>query len=407
MQIDTFTLTLVAGVLTIALAVVMLPALGTNRAGLRSSLGLWTVAIALQGLYWPLFWYGRHMPPLFGLVPPNMMLTLSFAVFALAVQRFKRAPVRHVWLGAIVLLALAGNLWFGVAEPSYAGRVAVIGTSLSLLMVMAATPLLGAFRQPGEMAERITAAVFLGGALVMMLRVVELPFMPDAHVGPLQQRPTQLLTLLYVPLMPVFITIGFLLMHARRANEELVRLAGTDALTGTLNRRAATEFGNRAMAEARRHRRPLSALLVDIDHFRVVNDNYGPRAGDAVLRSLARHMAEQLRTEDAIGRIGGEEFVAILPDTDLGEARAVAERIREAVGRRHCLYAGEEIPSSVSIGVAGREQGEADIEVLLQRADAAMYAAKRAGRDRVQVAPGSPEGSRSGGADAPDATMGG
>lgn len=407
MQIDTFTLTLVAGVLIIALTVVMLPALGTSRAGWRSSLGLWTVAVALQGLYWPLFWYGREMPPLFGLVPSNMTLTLSFAVFALAVQRFKRARDRHAWLGAIVLLALAGNLWFGVAEPSYGGRVAVIGVSLSLLMVLAATPLLGAFRQPGEMAERITAAVFLGGALVMMLRVIELPFMPDAHVGPLQQRPTQLLTWLYVSLMPVFITIGFLLMHARRANEELVRLAGTDALTGTLNRRAATEFGNRAMAEARRHRRPLCALLVDLDHFRVVNDSYGPRAGDAVLRSLARHMEEQLRTEDAVGRIGGEEFVAILPDTDIVEARAVAERIREAVGRRHCLFNGEEIPASVSIGVAGREQGEADIEVLLQRADAAMYAAKRAGRDRVHVAPGSPEGSRTRGTDAADATMGG
>lgn len=407
MQIDTFTLTLVAGVLIIALTVVMLPALGTSRSGLRSSLGLWTVAVALQALYWPLFWYGREMPPLFGLVPSNMTLTLSFAVFALAVQRFKRTRGRHAWLGAIVLLALAGNLWFGVAEPSYAGRVAVIGTSLSLLMVLAATPLLSAFHQPGEMAERITAAVFLGGALVMMLRVVELPFMPDAHVGPLQQRPTQLLTLLYVPLMPVFVTIGFLLMHARRANEELVRLAGTDALTGTLNRRAATEFGTRAMAEARRHRRPLCALLVDVDHFRQINDSYGPRAGDAVLRAVARHMHEQLRTEDALGRIGGEEFVAILPATDIAEARAVAERIREAIGRRHCLFNGEEIPASVSIGVAGREQGEADIDMLLQRADAAMYAAKRAGRDRVHVAPGTPEGGRAGDAGAADATMGG
>ncbi|MGY6518096.1 MAG: GGDEF domain-containing protein [Lysobacteraceae bacterium] len=388
MAIDILTVTVFGAMLSLALVLVMLPALQAASAGLRSSLAIWTVALALQGLYWLIFWYTREAPPLARVVLANMTISLSYAAFALAIQRFMRAPDQRVVLGVVLLAALAGNLWFGLAAPSYAGRVAVIGSSLAVLMGLAAAPLLPAFRQPGRLAERMTAGVLLLGAGLMLLRVLELPFAPAAHEGPLQARPTQLMTLLFISMLPVLTTVSFLLMHARRATLQAQRLAGTDALTNLPNRRSTHEMGVRALAEARRHRRALSLLLVDIDRFRAINQSYGTRAADGVLADIGRRIGRNLRTEDSVGRIGGEEFVVLLPETPLERARDVAERIRADVAAHHFRNEGEEVPATVSIGVAARVVGEGDFDALLQRAESAMLAAKRGGRNRIEVAPG-------------------
>ena len=164
------------------------------------------------------------------------------------------------------------------------------------------------------------------------------------------------------------------------------QLANTDALTGTASRRHFHELGERELARATRHDEPIAALVLDIDHFKRVNDEYGHAGGDAVLRAFARRCQAQLRGTDILGRVGGEEFAVLLPATALPEALAAAERIRAAVADVAMAVEGTTLPVTVSIGVTSRRASETTLEALLVAADEALYAAKRAGRNRVVAA---------------------
>ena len=167
------------------------------------------------------------------------------------------------------------------------------------------------------------------------------------------------------------------------ANRELDRQAHTDALTGLLNRRGfESQFGF-AWALAERSVRPLSVISLDIDHFKCINDQYGHAAGDAVLQRLALLLAEELRASDIVTRVGGEEFVVLLPDTDRAGAQAVAEGLVAAAAAAEHSEVGH---VTLSAGVASLRSPTDTRAELLARSDAALYEAKQAGRNRVRVA---------------------
>jgi diguanylate cyclase (GGDEF)-like protein len=169
---------------------------------------------------------------------------------------------------------------------------------------------------------------------------------------------------------------------------DLQRLASTDALTGVSSRSDLVHRGAALVSLARRGRRPLAALIMDVDGLRRVNDRFGQEMGDEVLRTAAARLREALRTSDLVGRIGGEEFAVVMPDTEPTGARVAAERIRGAVADDGLFAPGtrEEIRFTVSIGVAPLGADDADLEALLRRAQAALEDAKRGGRDRVGAA---------------------
>ncbi|GAA0572866.1 hypothetical protein GCM10010172_66810 [Paractinoplanes ferrugineus] len=169
----------------------------------------------------------------------------------------------------------------------------------------------------------------------------------------------------------------------RHAVQEQQRLAVTDGLTGLHNRRFLTE---RMAAEAGSapDGHPVSLLVIDLDHFKTVNDTYGHPVGDVVLRESAGRIAAVCRTDDVVARYGGEEFVVFCPAADESQARALAERIRQSITGTPIVAGGTRIPVSASIGVATRPAGAADS--LMTAADQALYRAKTTGRDRVAVA---------------------
>lgn len=162
---------------------------------------------------------------------------------------------------------------------------------------------------------------------------------------------------------------------------EVQRQAITDHLTGILNRRQLFSLGELEFRRARRFNRPLSAIMLDIDHFKKINDTYGHAQGDNVLIALAQYLKLQLREFDILGRYGGEEFVIILPGADLNSARNVAFRLRRGVQERPMIKG--TISITISLGIVELTDGVADFPGLINKADLAMYEAKRAGRNRV------------------------
>lgn len=169
--------------------------------------------------------------------------------------------------------------------------------------------------------------------------------------------------------------------------EAMRRLATIDGLTGIANRRHLMNSGEAEFARASRYAQPLALMLLDIDHFKTINDTWGHPTGDRVLVALAEALREALRTQDLVGRFGGEEFLLILPATDLTGAWALAERIRRHIDESVSVPTerGDPIRFNISIGVAALGE-EDDFAQLLARTDRALYAAKAGGRNRVETA---------------------
>lgn len=173
----------------------------------------------------------------------------------------------------------------------------------------------------------------------------------------------------------------------KKLQGKLEEKAHQDYLTGLCNRRYFMEQGQAELARAQRYGSALSMLMLDIDFFKAVNDSHGHKAGDIVLQKLSGIMRETLRTMDVIGRIGGEEFAILLPETDLGKASEVAERLRENVERTEVvLEAGLPLHFTVSIGVATLKGKDVNIDILFNQSDKALYQAKESGRNRVCTA---------------------
>ncbi|MBK6689786.1 MAG: GGDEF domain-containing protein [Deltaproteobacteria bacterium] len=172
------------------------------------------------------------------------------------------------------------------------------------------------------------------------------------------------------------------LSQRKRDEDELRTLANTDPLTGLYTRRYLADSAERELFRARRSHSPVSLLMIDADHFKRINDQYGHAAGDEVLKAVARMCRDQTREVDVVARFGGEEIVVLLPSTDLFGARNVAERLRAVVEGYHQDWEGETLRVTVSIGVATSNEGD-NLEALLARADASVYEAKRRGRNRV------------------------
>lgn len=174
---------------------------------------------------------------------------------------------------------------------------------------------------------------------------------------------------------------------ARSLEERLRHDANTDPLTGLANRRRFMERATQEQPRARRFGSPLSVLMVDADFFKRVNDQHGHAVGDQVLIRIATVLAAGVREHDLVARFGGEEFVAILVETPLDAAVIVGERLRQAIAQEPVATDAGPVPITISIGAAGGEGAAVDIERLLVEADAALYAAKRNGRNRLERAP--------------------
>ena len=169
------------------------------------------------------------------------------------------------------------------------------------------------------------------------------------------------------------------------SQNRLSELNSRDASTGLYNRRYLTQQLAREFGRAKRYRRPLTVMMLDIDHFKRINDGYGHQFGDEVILAVSTMLVQTLRSIDFVARYGGEEFCCFLPETGLDPAEIVAERIRARVAELRLEHAGGEVPVTISVGLSEIADSDASAEALLRRADEALYLAKNEGRNRVRV----------------------
>lgn len=165
-------------------------------------------------------------------------------------------------------------------------------------------------------------------------------------------------------------------------HETIYRMTIVDGLTGVNNKRYLMESLEREIPRARRHERPLSGIMFDIDHFKQINDNFGHLAGDYVLKELATIVKMRLRPDDVLGRYGGEEFMVVLPETPREGGRTIAEELRRLTERHRFTFEGETIRVTISLGVCQLEDGW-DVLAFVKAADEKLYEAKRGGRNKV------------------------
>lgn len=182
--------------------------------------------------------------------------------------------------------------------------------------------------------------------------------------------------------------VGTLLdITERKALEmRLADLAQHDPLTGLFNRRAILAYLDGLHKDRRQAHLPVCLMMIDVDHFKVINDNHGHAVGDEVLRAVSSCLKVQLRDSDRVGRIGGEEFLVVLGSTDLHDAQGVAERLRHDLSELTVSSAGQALRITVSIGLAQSQSHDDDWAAVIGRADEGLYEAKRSGRNRVVVA---------------------
>ncbi|MBN8506054.1 MAG: diguanylate cyclase [Burkholderiales bacterium] len=256
-------------------------------------------------------------------------------------------------LQAMPIEAVGASQWRYADQTLNGVLLPVPGTALRVLHLKPAAPM-----ELAALAARQRALLALGGGLALLMLAERLLDRRERN----RARTAQLQTLA----------------------EELHNLAHTDALSGAANRRGFLQGVDVELARAQRSGAPLSLLMLDIDHFKRINDQYGHATGDVAIAELARRCAAQQRPYDLLGRLGGEEFAMLLPGADADTACRVAERVREQVQALPVPAPGlaEALHMTVSIGVAAWQAGD-DADTLLARADAALYAAKQAGRNRV------------------------
>ena len=381
-DVPTLLLIIVVSSVVVSAALLVLNA-GQRRDGLQYWAGALLLSAAAHGL---LLLYGR-IPTVASVVLGNVLLSATLAGFLMAVRCFHGLALQAGW--SLLVVLVVGLLMF-VFQNDFASRVVVSGLSLGAQTGWVLWVLLRHQPPRSQGGGRGALLLACGMAVIMstmFLRSGAALFFSLNIASILQGNLVQTLTFMVSFMATLVTSFGFVFMVKECADAANVRLAAQDVLTGAANRRSLMLALERELASAQRQQLPLSILMLDIDHFKRVNDQYGHLAGDQVLRHMVAVVGQRLRPQDLLGRYGGEEFLLLLPHTDEQGAQQLAWQLCEAVQATPCDWRGQSIAVTTSIGVASYRPGmSADWEALLQAADKALYRAKDNGRNRVEVA---------------------
>jgi diguanylate cyclase (GGDEF)-like protein len=343
----------------------------------------WTIACSIQAVGWSIIIFSRQLPDAIPALLGNSLILLSTAYYYHALSEFTNLRARMEMPYAIVGVAFTGLAYFTFIQPQHGLRTAVFSGAYAVLALMCATVLLYQQKRHRTVGQTLCGFGFLLGAVVLALRAGYVTLLPQTATSVFTRGLIQYCTFTSMYMIVVILTFGFMLMCNEQFNAELEKMARTDALTGCMNRRTVLDALRAEILRARRANHTLSLLLLDLDHFKSINDTYGHIVGDAVLKTVVPAMRDQLRAGDFLGRYGGEEFLVVLPETGEIDAVAAASRLRSAVEQTTIYAQSTSLNATMSVGVATLGVGDDSLESVIHRADLALYKAKEMGRNRV------------------------
>lgn len=371
------TILIVSSLVALAMAAVLFIVARTYPKTIRG-VSEWALAALAIALSLPLFVGRGAIPDLFSIVGANLLVLAAFLMMNIGTRKFAgvRSEISPALLTLFILSYVVLFLLFTYVRPSIGTRIAVSGAfTLVVILDLFVLALRALPRTTGRRILVLSLAILIG-ARIVRLGSLALGFAPPTGVFD-----ASLSQLAYIALPSIMIplgTISLVMLASEKLREELEFSSRYDDLTHCLNKKSAMEELRRETARASRSDNKLAIMLVDLDNFKIINDTHGHLEGDKVLADFSRQAKTFLRETDWLARFGGDEFMVILPDTDIKQASRVAARFHEA-GR-----AGRPVAWSVSIGISEWRDQDDSLDALLTRADQALYASKARGRNQTQ-----------------------
>lgn len=344
-------------------------------------------AFASGGLGAMLLTLYPYVPRFFGIVLSDALILFSFVLLHVAILDLRGGRSRWPKLGlALIALQIAAYSWLTFLHPLARSRVALFGVLLAIQLSQTAYLLIRDAHRGGRLPAWFMASLLLFMIAVNLFRSIALELLPQ-YRQPGSGNTLQTLVFLVFVASAMGIAFGFFWMTTAVLSHELERMASTDPLTRIYNRRVFREWCEREFDRSRRSGSPFSLLMMDLDHFKDINDRYGHRGGDDMLVAVVETMQDSVRGIDILGRWGGEEFVALLPGTTMDAALIVAQRVRANIEQLLLETGAGAMRMTVSLGVATLRGHEDHLDEMFLRADRALYLAKAGGRNQVLTMP--------------------
>ncbi|MBL9038480.1 MAG: GGDEF domain-containing protein [Archangium sp.] len=325
------------------------------------------------------------LPPILGLPLGNALLMAGLAQYWRSLRLFTGLPGAW-WLWVAPVLGTAALAWFVEVHPSLAARVVIASSAWVVMLVGSARTLWQMEHADDSVSRRTMIGILLFVSALMLGRGVYFSLGPGRELTILDPGSwVNALTPILAAVLPIIGTTTFLLMVSERLRRNWERAASTDHLTGLSNRRTLSDVGGKSMATARAQGEGFAVAIVDVDHFKSVNDRFGHDVGDLALKHVAARLRAVCRHDDLPARHGGEEFVVVLHRVDAAGAKTAGERLRQAVADAPLANGAQQLSLTVSVGVALLTETDASFDDLLRRADKGLYQAKEGGRNQVVV----------------------
>ena len=375
--------TLLFSLASLAVLIALMSLLLESTSGERTyGFKQWALASAGVGFSLVMIFFRGLIPDFFGILLANVILLFSASMCLATVCKFYE--LAYPWRSclACVLFGLAGLVLWQFGGFSLAVPTVMVCVALSALLFYSAVLIVKKTKRPISFSVALFTFTLCVMAVMYCLRAHTTVFAAQPTTGVINNSATQLGVLIVGALFVVSASIGFFVMvheHQRSIIEELSR---RDVLTGVLVRRAFFDDAHQVVAKYPNY----AVLMIDIDHFKSINDRFGHAGGDRTLAHCARLLMNAVRIDDVLGRYGGEEFCALLPRCSLADAEKIAAAVVEQARQQNVALDTDQFAHyTLSIGVAIHENKE-DLLATIARADAALYQAKNSGRDRTCLA---------------------
>ena len=385
MNVDIGTLLLVLGIVDIIQVIVFFLLYLVNKAD--RGIGWWVLGSALSatGLGLVLLQDIRSFEQI-STTSAGTLLVLGQIFLYIGVMRFLDRKENRWIVSSVFALFILSFFYYSYVINDVSARTVIVSAATAAVSLLTADRLFINKSRPIAASANFTAAVLLiSGAYFMIRAVLTLISSPvnDFFAPALTQTAVLLVSLIEGILLP----FGFIIMINQRLVGRLNKLAVTDELTGIYNRRVFMEMADGEMSRFLRYRTVFSLIKIDLDRFKLINDRYGRMLGDRVLKELAGDLSRRVRKVDIVGRLGGEKFGVVLPETGASGARQAALRLHSALKQLDIRSdSGEQVKLKISMGVSAVTDGDASLDIIIARADDALNLAQQHGRDRVEMA---------------------